>query len=489
MFGIKNRQRLQNLIEAKARLEATYKFLSSEEKKLENALSEKALNLKRLKGKIEELQGEIDGLFGTIEYSIVRDAQVYLREDVERLLKVQETAHKEFFERIDANISSIDRWMGELSDKVGDLFEEMKEAGIDVARTITPLLIEKKSEEIVIDIIRAKLEFELFFRSQTLFEKELKEKGITLDSENKEKYLKQIGNKVWRVVELIISKIKNDDSKDTPKEIEPFDRDKELVHCKFDKLKGCVEAGVIPMLVGPAGTGKSTAVEQVARALGLPFYTMNRIQNAFELTGYNDAGGNYVSTQFYEAYTNGGVFFFDEIDASSPEALVTINTALAQGYMAFPNGVKRMHPDFKVVAAGNTFGKGADREYSGRNSLDSATLDRFMVIEWDYDKNLESKLVDDKQLLAFAWTIREIIDDNRMKIIISTRGIIATLKTIRSGVFTVDESLEGNLFENVKVDNLIKIIDQLEEKGMTLNNKYYKGLVTLKDRLTRSGKR
>ena len=188
--------------------------------------------------------------------------------------------------------------------------------------------------------------------------------------------------------------------------------------------------------------------------MGLPFYTMNRIQNSFDLTGYNDANGKYVSTQFYDAYVNGGIFFFDEIDASSPEALVTINTALAQGYMAFPNGLVKMHPDFKVVAAGNTFGKGANRQYCGRNSLDSATLDRFMIIEWDYDRELEAKIIKDKELLEFAWAVRPSlsqrtamiagsIEPERVPIIIPSRGVrpIVVSKHLPPLIAEIDEPL------------------------------------------------
>lgn len=127
----------------------------------------------------------------------------------------------------------------------------------------------------------------------------------------------------------------------------------------------------------------------------------NRIQNTFELVGFVNAKGDYVTTQFYEAFTKGGLFFFDEVDASSPEALVTINAAVAQGYMAFPEHPNnlQMHKDFKVVVAGNTHGRGANLEYNGRNKLDAATLDRFMVVDWDYDKKLEDNLIKDKYLL------------------------------------------------------------------------------------------
>lgn len=279
----------------------------------------------------------------------------------------------------------------------------------------------------------------------------------------------------------------------TPIEIKPI-RDNEHLHASFNKLLTCVHAGIIPMLVGPAGTGKSTAVEQLARSLGLRFFTANRVQNAFELTGYNDAAGKYVPTQFFEAYKNGGVFFFDEVDASAPEALVTINTAIAQGYMSFPgfNYPVSMHSDFKMVAAGNTFGNGASREYCGRNALDAATLDRFMIIEWEYDKKLESKIIDDTFLLNFCWGIRDVINSSRIHIIISTRGILATYKVLKLGTanFSVSEVLQGNLFEGLGRDTVTKIIGGLDslDKGnagrvqshlLYANNPYYLATKTL----------
>ena len=176
---------------------------------------------------------------------------------------------------------------------------------------------------------------------------------------------------------------------------------------------------------GAYGTGKSHAAEQLARDLGIRFYTANRVQNTFELTGFVNAAGKYVPTPFYRAFTEGGLFFFDEVDASSPEALVTINTATAQGYMAFPGrtGNVMAHPDFKVVCAGNTYGTGSTSEYTGRNKLDAATLDRFMVIDWGYDEGLEKQLVDNDRLLDICWKLRRVCEKLNLKVIVSTRGI------------------------------------------------------------------
>jgi SpoVK/Ycf46/Vps4 family AAA+-type ATPase len=255
----------------------------------------------------------------------------------------------------------------------------------------------------------------------------------------------------------------------------------EVFHKNKEKLKTCIEASskeipIIPMIVGPAGTGKSTAVEQISRELKLNFYMANRIQNTFELLGFVDASGKYVTTQFYEAFVHGGVFLFDEVDASSPEALVTINAALSQGYMAFPGqpNAIQMHPDFKVVCAGNTFGSGATLQYTGRNKLDAATLDRFMIIEWDYDLELEKKLIPNKDLLEFCWKLRLESSKIDPAIIISTRGILILDKLLKhdenSKNFEISEVLKQKFFETTKKENLKKIYEVVSQ---TLNKNPY----------------
>ncbi len=259
-----------------------------------------------------------------------------------------------------------------------------------------------------------------------------------------------------------------------PAGVKPFDPERELVHEQFEKLLATVKLGLAPMLVGPAGTGKSTAVEQVARAMKLPFYMSNRVGQAFELTGYTDAQGRYVETPFYRAYKYGGVFLFDEIDGSDPEALVTINTAIAQGYTVFCGERVEMHPNFRLIAAGNTYGTGPDSEYCGRNQLDSATLDRFVVIPWGYDRRLEEKLVGDPGLLEFAWALRDVVEKNHLKIIISTRGILATHKLMQTNAFSLAENLQSNLLEGVEVDTLQTIKTGLKNiAGYNKSNSKY----------------
>ena len=164
----------------------------------------------------------------------------------------------------------------------------------------------------------------------------------------------------------------------------------EVVHKSFETVLKFVAADEPVFLTGAAGCGKNVICKQVAKALGLPFYFSNAVTQEYKITGFTDAMGTFHETQFYKAFKDGGVFMLDEIDASIPEVLVILNAAIANRYFDFPApiGYVEAHPDFRVVAAGNTFGLGADMEYVGRNQLDMASLDRFAVVEIDYDRDI-----------------------------------------------------------------------------------------------------
>jgi cobaltochelatase CobS len=99
-----------------------------------------------------------------------------------------------------------------------------------------------------------------------------------------------------------------------------------------------VTAGVTPMLVGPAGSGKTTLARQIAEALNRPFYMAARVTSEYKLTGFIDAAGKAVQTDFRRAYEKGGVFLFDEIDASDADALTAFNAPLANDVADFPDG-------------------------------------------------------------------------------------------------------------------------------------------------------
>ena len=237
-----------------------------------------------------------------------------------------------------------------------------------------------------------------------------------------------------------------------------------IFHKDFEKICKIVSRNIPLMLVGGAGAGKNYTLEQVAEALDLDFYTTNAVNQEYKLTGFIDANGKYHETEFYKAFTNGGMFFLDEIDASCPEALIILNGAIANKYFDFPNGRVEANENFRVVCAGNTYGTGADMVYVGRNVLDGATLDRFVVLHFDYDEEVEKQLAYDNELFNFIRDLRKAINKIGLRYIVSMRALINSTKMLEIGV-DKKTILETTIIKNMQKDDLNLVINELDNSN------------------------
>lgn len=214
-------------------------------------------------------------------------------------------------------------------------------------------------------------------------------------------------------------------------------------HSKLADVLTDLSAGEHVLMVGPAGTGKSTIAEQCAEALSMKFYSisLSPMTAASQILGYMQAEGNYVRTLFREAYENGGVFHFDEFDNGHPSILAVVNSALANGQMAFPDTMVKRHADFRCVASANTYGRGPDRQYVGRQQLDAATLDRFAVETIEIDEALENDLCHAtgletakvQRVLTYIRALRASAERQQMAVIISPRASVGMCRLLKAG--------------------------------------------------------
>lgn len=322
------------------------------------------------------------------------------------------------------------------------------------------------------DEIKSRIESSISGSVDTETKKELLK--IVRDEVAKINYKENVRKEISEEVEKIISEEKKKLNLPTVHIInlhgEEIGRtDAEHFHEKFEEILSLVNMDEPVMLIGPAGSGKNYSIAQVSKALNKHMYYTNNASNEFKLTGFIDAGGNYRDTEFYKAFKNGGVFFLDEIDNSDPSALIVINSALANGYMAFPHETIDRHPDFRMVAAANTWGRGSDFQYVGRNALDASTLDRFDNVFFDYDMALEEKLYPNDSVLDFMWAFRDAVEKSRIPHIVSTRGIGKVYKKEISG-FSPETTLRVNVIRNLSQDDLNVILGNMEKLK---NNKYY----------------
>lgn len=188
-------------------------------------------------------------------------------------------------------------------------------------------------------------------------------------------------------------------------------------------------------LAGPAGSGKTTAAENVAKALGLAFHFNGAIDNEYKLLGFTDANGRIVSRPFRDAYQNGGVYLFDEVDRSLPGALLAFNAALANGVCDFPDGTIARHPDCVIIAAGNTWGLGGTTQYVGAMKQDAAFVDRFAFLLWDIDEALETAACTDAGWCRYVQAIRaKVITNGVQGMMVSPRASFIGASLLAAGI-------------------------------------------------------
>jgi len=215
-------------------------------------------------------------------------------------------------------------------------------------------------------------------------------------------------------------------------------------HKQFTKVLQTLGCGLNVFMVGSAGTGKTTIAERAAQALG---------------------NGVYVGTEFRKRFEFGGVYLMDEIDNANPNILGTLNAALANGYMAFPDGMVKRHDGFVAIAAGNTYGNGATAQYVGRNPIDGATKDRFVFMDILIDENVEDAMMQAEGLDAETltkWTTvvrsaRANVQSHGLQVIVSPRSARDGARLLKAG-FTTTEVVNMTILKGAKQEVSDKVL-------------------------------
>lgn len=210
----------------------------------------------------------------------------------------------------------------------------------------------------------------------------------------------------------------------------------EVTHPVFKDALELALAGFAIMLVGPTGCGKTVLGSQLARALKQDFGSSSCSGGISEATFTGttlpqgeDGAWVFVDTELIDKVENGGLYLMDEADGADPNVLLVLNQLAANGRLPLPKRKDKpfavAHKDFTLMAAVNTWGRGSNRLYCGRNALDESFLDRFRVgtIEMDYDRELERALAADDALCEAVWKVRSAADTNRLQRVVSTRFI------------------------------------------------------------------
>lgn len=224
---------------------------------------------------------------------------------------------------------------------------------------------------------------------------------------------------------------------------------RKVVH--FYRMQASVMA-----LVGPAGNGKSTTALATLMAAGWARDQITVIDGHSEIT-IRDLLGDYTLTTDEEgnaterweygvlsrALLDGKAVIIDEFDAIPAYITVALNRLflpLGQQALALKNGeVVEPNRYLPIFLTMNTFGSGRDRMYIGRDGLDAATKDRIVIIDTDYQNEVEilrsmgARKRDAEKAVKWAHTVRQAVGEENARVVLSPRGLIRICDTIKSG--------------------------------------------------------
>jgi len=218
------------------------------------------------------------------------------------------------------------------------------------------------------------------------------------------------------------------------------------VHKNYSTLLRMVALREPVLVVGSAGTGKTTSAQHVASDLGLDFYpvSVGPTTSKGDILGFIGATGECVMPLVRKAYENGGVLLVDEFDAGSGQALLCLNMLLDGNVAGFPDRMVKRHPDFVVIASANTWGYGGTEQYQ-RNALDGATLNRFLKLEWEIDEKLEQSLANgNNKWYAIVLESRRYLLKVKHQAMITPRHTQKGSKLLANG-FSIEETMNATV--------------------------------------------
>ena len=251
----------------------------------------------------------------------------------------------------------------------------------------------------------------------------------------------------------------------------------EIFHEMTEEVIRCVMEGDWVYLWGPSGCGKSYVIKQVASLIGIDMVDNGKITDKYSIMAYNDPHGNFRATQAFVALTYGRLLSLDEFDNGNPDTQVVLNELYSglldvlekpekERYVTFAEDMTvPIHPNFRMVSAGNTSGEGENAIFSSRGKIDESVQERMTPKRFNYDNRVEQRIFGEYE----SWyqlfvNFRKICDEYAKREgldtppgIVTTRDAAAITKYIKHNSKSIDQVIREK-FVQTKNDSYLRFI-------------------------------
>lgn len=264
----------------------------------------------------------------------------------------------------------------------------------------------------------------------------------------------------------------------------------EIFHDMTEEIIRCLLEGDWCYLWGPSGCGKSYTIKQIARLAGIDMVDNGKITDKYSIMAYNDPQGRFRATQAFVALVYGKLLSLDEFDNGNPDTQVVLNELYSglldvlekpdrPRYVTFAEDMTvPIHPNFRMISAGNTSGEGENQAFSSRGKIDESVQQRMTPKRFWYDNRVEKRIFGDYEnwynvfvnfrKVCDAYAERDGLDTPVG--IVTTRDASAIVKYITHNSKSVDQVL-AEKFVQTKNDDYLKFIMNKFQEIYNINRK------------------